>query len=266
MNNKNRKIIYVATLAVLAAAVVAAIVINYLPDLVIVNGDEVVDGLIKDLLVRVTAFVFLTYYIFPTSERSVLYFGLVGGWKSVVKCLPCLLVPLVNIPFSALFSGSAYILRTDVALWLFILDCLAIAAFEELFFRGTLQKALFEKIGNKPNGIIKTTIITSVFFGLFHLLNIVSGAGIGETLLQVVYTFLFGAMLSFVMFTTENLWMCVLLHAVFNFGGALVPRLGGGLFQDGVFWALTISVGVAVGVYVFVCFLKMQKKATKESS
>jgi len=100
-----------------------------------------------------------------------------------------------------------------------------------------------------------TVLVTSLLFGIWHLFNLLDGAAFGAVLLQVGYSFLIGAMLSTVRIRTENLWLCVFLHALFDFGGLLIPTLGTGSFQDTVFWILTALAGILCTVHVLLFLL-----------
>ena len=67
-------------------------------------------------------------------------------------------------------------------------------------------------------------------------------------------------MLSVTLYLTDSVWICVIVHALFDFGGAIVPTLGSGVFQDDFFWVSTVVVGVAVGAYIIQSLFALQKK------
>ena len=76
-------------------------------------------------------------------------------------------------------------------------------------------------------------------------------------MLQVGYSFLIGAMYAVILFKTANIWLCVLLHAVYNFCGMLVPTLGAGTWWDVPTVIFTTVLAVATAVYTVVLFIKM---------
>ena len=98
--------------------------------------------------------------------------------------------------------------------------------------------------------------------GLLHLFNLFAGASVGATFLQVGYSFLIGAMLSAVLIKTDNLWLCVLLHAGFDFGGSIITELGTGIFQDLWFWIFTAFAGVLCLAHVLGFLIKQDKNST----
>ena len=68
------------------------------------------------------------------------------------------------------------------------------------------------------------------------------------------------------MLYTGDIWLCMIVHAVFDFGGAIVDKLGSGYIHDTVFWILTVGVGVICGVYVFIGLLRLQKKCDRSDA
>ncbi len=93
-------------------------------------------------------------------------------------------------------------------------------------------------------------------FSLSHFLNLIGMAGITDTLLQVVYTFLLEVMFTIVYDKTKNIWINVSIHSLFDFGGMLIPTLGYGNFHDLCFWILAVTVGVLCGIQIIIYTLK----------
>ena len=143
--------------------------------------------------------------------------------------LPPLAVVINNFPIPALITGDAQILPHSTAVWVwFSLECLAISLFEEAAFRGVIFPMLAERRCKTKQGLFISILLTSAVFGLLHIVNLAQGAGIGAVVRQIGYSFLIGAMCSVVLIKTHNIWLCVLLHAVFDFGGKLIDTLGAG--------------------------------------
>lgn len=220
---------------------IAVLIVFSLPS-IIFSPDETVNSLIVDTVPRFVVGADLVALIILLNYKSILKPFSKDFFKTLLWCAPCFLVALANFPFSALILGKAVIERHDL-LGLFILKCLSIGVMEELFFRGIVLTLILEKFEKRPNNILLSIIISSAIFGLFHLVNLFFGANTGATMLQVGYSFLIGAMLSVVLIKTKNVWLCALIHALFNFGGGIVTDLGSGPFQDFYFWLLTAIFG-----------------------
>ena len=118
-----------------------------------------------------------------------------------------------------------------------------------------------EKTGTSRKGIFLATIYSGAVFGLMHLINLFEGAGIGSVILQIGYSFLIGAMCSVVLVKTRNIWLCVALHAIYDFCGFLVPELGQGIIWDMVTVIITAILAVATFVYMLYVFFKTDLSA-----
>jgi membrane protease YdiL (CAAX protease family) len=82
---------------------------------------------------------------------------------------------------------------------------------EELIFRGFLFKAIL-KDGNVRTAII----ISSVTFGLGHILNLLIGQDLIETLVQIVFAVAVGFVFTMTFYKGGSLWPCILAHSVID--------------------------------------------------
>lgn len=220
-----------------------------------VTGDETVDMLISGIVPRSVVGVVALILLCLSGLKSILIPDLKRFGKNIVWCIPCIFVVIANFPITALASGGASIVRTDL-IWLFAIDCLCVGLMEEALFRGVVHWSVMSFLSKKKYKNALTVLITSALFGLFHLFNLFSGASVGATFMQVGYSFLIGAMLSAVMIKTKSLWFCTALHALFNFGGNVVFYLGQGEFQDVYFWVFTAVAGVICCVHILYFLFK----------
>lgn len=217
-----------------------------IPD-IIPYSDEALGKLVTDTVPRLAVGIFLIVLMTTRGYAETLKPKL--HIKYLLWSIPCFLVAIANFPFTALLSGTAVIERMDL-LWIFLLKCIAIALMEEIFFRALLLPLFMERFAKKRYGALISVVSSSVLFALMHLINLFFGAGVGETMLQVGYTFLIGCMLAVVLLKTKNIWLCVIIHALFDIGGTIVTDLGSGLFQDMTFWILTALAGVICAVHI----------------
>ena len=86
----------------------------------------------------------------------------------------------------------------------------------------------------------------------------------GAVFLQIGYSSLIGAMCSVVLLKTSNIWLCVIIHGIYNFAGALVPRCGEGEIWDLFTVVLTAIVSVAVAAYMIVIFFTDKGKGRED--
>ena len=131
--------------------------------------------------------------------------------KQVMYYIPLLLIPTVNLWWGAHCSFS--LLETC----LYVFSMLCVGFLEELIFRGYLFRALC-----RDN--LKTAIlISSVTFGVGHIVNLLNGAALGATLLQIAYAVAIGFAFSYLFLVGGSIWPCILCHSVINGLSAFAP-------------------------------------------
>ena len=177
--------------------------------------------------------------------------------------LPCLMVAFINFPFSALIQGTASITRMDL-IGLYALYVFSIALLEEFIFRGILLLILDDYLRGRKHKPFFMALISSLVFSLFHLTNLIVGADVAGTLLQCLYTFLIGGMLAVTMLKTKNIWLCILIHTIFDFGGLLIANIGIGNPWDTIFWILTITGGLLCAGHIIFSLIKLEKEYVSE--
>ena len=148
--------------------------------------------------------------------------------------LPCMAVAINNFPFITYFSGQAYIDAEPKRILLYAAVCLGVGLFEEMAFRGCIFTVILQRRKRRWVDVFWSIAISSAVFGI----------------LQVGYSFLIGGMCSVILIKTSNIWYCVILHAVYNFAGGVVPECGGGAIWTMPTVILTAVVAVIVAVYV----------------
>ncbi len=94
---------------------------------------------------------------------------------------------------------------------------LFVGVFEELLTRGVLLVGLRRRLPE-----FGVWIASCALFGLLHFLNVLAGAGVGVTVVQVVFAASFGSTLYLARRLTGNLLAPVLLHAAWDFGSIAV--------------------------------------------
>ena len=185
--------------------------------------------------------------------------------KSLLFTIPPFLVVVNNMPILSMLWGDAYLVhKAPVYLFWFAAECLAIGLFEELAFRGVILLMFAEKRHTTRKGLFWSLILTSAVFGAVHLANILMGAGIGAVILQIGYSFLIGAMCAVVLLKTRNIWLCVLLHAVYDFCGTLVPTLGAGTWWDTPTVVFTAVLAVVTAAYLVWQFFRLDLGRVRE--
>ncbi|MBR4549336.1 MAG: CPBP family intramembrane metalloprotease [Oscillospiraceae bacterium] len=131
--------------------------------------------------------------------------GWAGNSKAMLWFLPLWIITTLN-----LWGGITP--RFPMPGQLFVVVSMAFVGFaEELIFRGFLFKAMLK------SGSVKTAVIvSSVTFGLGHILNLFTGHELAETLLQVVFAVAYGFLVTMVFYKSGSLLPCILSHSLFD--------------------------------------------------
>ncbi|MEV7952933.1 CPBP family intramembrane glutamic endopeptidase [Streptomyces sp. NPDC088141] len=136
---------------------------------------------------------------------------------------------------SAGFDASNQTRHAAGAVATLLLTLVAAPAGEEFLFRGLIYPLLRKRVG-----IVVSTLITAVVFGLMH-----------GNAVQFASTLPLAVLLALVYERTRALWPCVLLHLGFNLAAAFVPAQALGALANPVsagFLCLAFA-GCAVGLY-----------------
>ncbi len=185
-------------------------------------------------------------------------------WRGMMFCVPPFLVAINNFPFSSVIKGNAAIDAPPKMIFLLLLECLCVGFFEETAFRGVVfLRLLKRKRHNRPWAFI-SILLSSVVFGLVHLLNLFQGSSPTAVFLQIGYSSLIGAMCAVMLLKTRNIWLPVFVHGLFNFCGALVPTCGYGQIWDTFTVVLTVILSGAVTLYMTAAFFKLDMSKTDE--
>ena len=219
--------------------------------------DPLANRLLTGFIARIGLSLLFCWMLYQYGGRKYMVFTR-QFFRYLLWALPCFMVAFINFPVSALISGKAEIVRTDL-LGLYALYVISVAILEELIFRGVLLLLVGDFMRGKRYQYLFTALICSMIFSLFHLTNLFEGMGIGDVLLQCLYTFLIGGMLTITMLKTHNIWICVLIHALFDFGGLLIVHLGVGNPWDTLFWILTFVGGALCAGHVVYSLLRLEK-------
>lgn len=164
--------------------------------------------------------------------------------KNALPVALAFLVCLNNLPALALLSGAARVTAPAGTVLLFVLSCLAVAALEEALFRGLLLPLLLARMGRDRRGVFFAVLLSSALFGAVHFFNLAAGAALPAVLLQVGYSFLTGCMFAVLYLLGGGLLLPMVAHALYNFGGLLVPTLGAGTLWDTPTVVLTVALSL----------------------
>lgn len=176
--------------------------------IVVISGIEgVPSAVIRGSVIWSLVAVTLAYYRIKYKGISNLGFHSVekGAAKRMLYFSPLLLIALSQFAAGVALKGGGACLCANLFL------TLGIGMAEEIYFRGIICGLWRE------HGTIKAMILSSVLFGLSHLLNIAGGAEFVETILQICFALVYGMVFALIFAEGHSLFPCVLLHALHDF-------------------------------------------------
>ena len=120
-------------------------------------------------------------------------------------------IPLLILLTANLWYGVAMNV-SPLETALYILSMLCVGFLEEMIFRGFLFNAMAK------DGVKSAIIISSVTFGIGHMVNLFNGSGaeLLPNLLQVIYAVAIGFTFVMIFYKTKSLIPCILTHSIFN--------------------------------------------------
>ncbi|GEQ06628.1 CPBP family intramembrane metalloprotease [Staphylococcus gallinarum] len=88
---------------------------------------------------------------------------------------------------------------------------ITIGVFEELIYRGLIFNAFLEN--NRP---IYAAWMSSIIFGIVHLLNLTHNPDYVGAVTQVIYAIFLGMLFAAIYYVTQNLWSVIILHSMLD--------------------------------------------------
>jgi CAAX protease family protein len=127
------------------------------------------------------------------------------GWRTIVPALPLAVLPLLMALFAPIRVSSP----KSIALFALVAAMTGFA--EEAVFRGVVVCALLSR------GIMQAVILSSLWFGALHLVNLLAGADTLATALQVVVAAQYGFTATAILRYTGSIWPLILIHGLQDF-------------------------------------------------
>lgn len=165
-------------------------------------------------------------------------------WFFVVACIPVLLNGL---------SVGATLPAVGPILLIFAAAML-VGFVEEVVFRGMMLHALLIR------GPWQAAIISSLFFGVAHALNLLSGTNVGATLLQIGEALALGFMFAALALRTQTILPLIVAHGLIDFFGFLAYNSS--VVTTSLSGLVIVVTGVEILLYtVYGIFLMRQVQA-----
>ena len=125
-----------------------------------------------------------------------------------------------------------------------VISMLLIGYVEEMIFRGFLFKALIPK-----DGIRLAIIISSVTFGIGHIINLFAGQANLETVIQIFFAIAWGFIFTYVFYKCGSLVPCIIAHSLVD-AFSKFANDDGSLTLDWIYMGATIVIATLYGIYL----------------
>ena len=150
----------------------------------------------------------LLMFLFVWKNGLLEKYGL-SGWAKNNRTM-LWFIPLWLIASGNLWGGIAP--RYPMPGLIFAAVSMAFVGFaEELIFRGFLFKAML-----KDGSVKAAVIVSSVTFGLGHILNLFTGHELTETLVQMIFAVAVGFVFTMAYYKSGSLLPCILAHSLID--------------------------------------------------
>ncbi|MFW9987368.1 MAG: type II CAAX prenyl endopeptidase Rce1 family protein [Candidatus Odinarchaeota archaeon] len=149
-------------------------------------------------------------------------------WRNLLICITSIVVFGASTVFFAILLGS-YSFDPSILLrnpkiesgglrmgWFIFLFMIRAGLWEEVAFRGVILNLQLKKYSRTTS-----IILNGLFFGLFHLLNLLSGQNYYVTFMQVIFASFLGFSFAYMYTKTKSLIPCIIIHYLIDTIGQL---------------------------------------------
>lgn len=178
------------------------------------------------------------------------YFGLCafrGSLRSVLYFLPLAVITSVN-----LWNGVTRNCAVPEMI-LYIISMCLVGFLEEVIFRGLLFKGMCK------TNVKAAILVSSLTFGAGHIVNLLLGAPLLDTLLQLVYASAVGFCFTAIFYVGGSLWPCIISHALVNSTSVFAVEPG----VEGRVVTAVIQTVIGIGYGAWLLRRKNRENASK---
>ena len=210
-------------------------------------------GVLKIVTLPILGVLSIIMYFFVRKNDLTEKYGLCKPQISSAKML--FYIPLIVLSTANLWHDV--VLNTSpLETLLYILSMFLVGFLEEIIFRGFLFNAMVK------NSVKSAIIVSSVTFGIGHIVNLINGSGaeLLPTLLQVIYAIAIGYAFVMIYYKTKSLLICIITHGIFNGLGTFANEA---VMTPQKQIIISVLVTIIAGGYALYIALVVKEKNTK---
>ncbi len=164
-------------------------------------------GITKAVTAPLLLVMSLVIYIWLAKSKLTKEYGIVGIQGKLSGML--FFIPLAILITANLWNGVTLNMPIPDTV-LYVISMVLVGFVEEIIFRGFLFKAICE------SGVKQAFIISSATFGIGHIVNLLNGAELLPTILQIISAIAIGFLFTLIFYKSKSLWPCIITHSIFN--------------------------------------------------
>lgn len=206
-------------------------------------------GVQKSITLPVGIILSVVIFMFVKKSNLMEYYGLCRGKYNLKKWL--FFIPMIVIGTTNLWNGVTLnhgIMETV----LYAVSMFFVGFLEEIIFRGYLFKAMCR------NNVKTAVIVSSITFGMGHIINLLNGRAPLETFMQIIYATAIGFMLTVFFIKSDSIIPCIIFHGFFNASSIIgvQPEMTVNIISN----IIVIVIAIAYSIYLFkTVFYKNEK-------
>lgn len=189
----------------------------------------------KTTIINTIISIVLLTIIYKTNKQD--YYGL-KKVKNKQKFL--YFIPLIPIATINVWNGFN-INNTKSELLFHILTMINVGFIEEIIFRGFLFKAISKE------SIKKGIIISSITFGIGHIINLINGSPLIPTIIQIIYAVSLGYLFVIIFYKSKSLIPCIITHSLIN--SLSIFNVSKGI-KEYIFSSILIIISLSYAIYI----------------
>ncbi len=210
-------------------------------------------GVLKIITLPILIVLTVILYLFVKKNGLSEKYGLCKPQVSASKML--FYIPLIVLLTANLWNGVK-MNTSPLETLLYVLSMLCVGFLEEMIFRGFLFNAIVK------DGVKSAIIISSVTFGMGHIVNLLNGSGaeLLPNLLQVMYAVAIGFAFVMIYYKTKSLLPCIVTHSLFNAASAFANKAD---ITSQIRIVTSVLIAIIAGAYALYITLVVKNKETK---
>ena len=187
------------------------------------------------LCIVMTAIIFLWIHKNGLKDKYGLC-GFKGDVKQYLYFIPLILLASTNVWYGVKLNFTIF------ETILYIISMICVGFLEEIIFRGFLFKSMIK------DNVNRAILVSSITFGIGHIVNLLNGKDTLETLMQICYAVAVGFLFTVIFYKGKSLWPCIITHSVVNSLSVLANRDKAPVWGNiaGSIFLCVVSIGYAI--------------------